>query len=283
MKMSRRILALLLHLPVVAVLIAASVAAPAARADNIHCTVIAATPYRITAPGMYCLGGNILHQGAANAPAITVAAHFVSLDCNGYSITNQNAADQGSAVSAAGFNDLQVRNCTFGDFYRGIVLSQVKRGRIENTLVLRAKSTGINATGENPVLLNNRLIDATCMAIYIAPSAGSVGIASGNIVRGVGCATTAVPTGMVIAGAGRVIATGNHFQYLGNTGATNTAYGILVSSSSSLLVPSVIEDNRFFGMRSSKNMAVAKAGTTQKSRCSGNLTPGTWIANTGCL
>ena len=283
MEISDRLLALFVRLPVLLVLLAGVSAASPARADMSQCTVITSTPYRITqSGGRYCLASNLTHNGSGNVAAITVTAFHTTLDCNGYSITNTNLADQGSGLSMVNMHDLRVHNCTFNDFYRGVVMSNGWRSRLENTTVARSRSIGINVSGRDAIVVRNRVIDSVCQGMVLTPAGGSVVVANDNIIRGVTCPTN-VAVGMALAGTGRSLVANNRFEGLGNVGTTTQAYGVLVSTHASVSVPALLDDNHMYLMKSGKNMAVAKAGTTQKSRCRNTVTPGTWLASSGCL
>jgi hypothetical protein len=278
-----RLAMLLARLPVLGLLLLASLLVPpTVRADTTDCTVITALPYRMDAPGHYCLGQNLTLASGIAAPAIHVAADHVTLDCNGYSISNGNATDARHGLYAV-VAFTEVRNCTFNDFARGIVLQGAHQARLQDNAVVRARVLGINVSGYHAFLLDNEVIDTVgCQAIYV--STGNVGlmVVKGNIIRGLTCAS-GTPTGIVVTGGGRAVVQENRLEGFGVTGVTAQSFGVLISSATSVPVPALVEDNHFYLMKSTSHVAIVKTTAAQKGRCKGNLSPGIATTNTGCL
>ena len=277
---------MLARLPVLALLLllAGGYFAPTARADTTNCTVISSFPYRITTPGQYCVMQSRTLNSATccSAPAIQVAAPNVTLDCNGFSISNPNATDARNGLLST-FDDVTVRNCTFKDFARGIVVQGGKRVRLQDNTVLRARVLGITVTATTAFLLDNRIIDTVgCQGIYaFAGARGNVAV-NGNVIHGLDCAS-GTPTGIVATGNGRLFVGGNRLDGFGVQGVTAQSFGVLISTGASVSVPVLVDDNYFFLMHSAAHNAIVKTSTAQKGRCSGNVSPGVTSTHPGCL
>jgi hypothetical protein len=280
------LLLLLARLPVLALLLLAGmfVAPTPARADTTSCTVISAFPYKITVPGQYCVmqSRSVNSATCCSAPAIQIAAANVTLDCNGFSVSNypSNAARNGLLSS---FDDVTVRNCTFKDFARGIVVQGGKRVRLQDNTILRAQVLGITVTATSAFVLDNRVIDTVgCQGIYaLAGSKGNV-MVNGNVIHGLDCASGA-PTGIVVAGNGRSFVQENRLDGFGVAGVTAQSFGVLISTGSGVYVPALVDGNHFYAMNSTTHYAIAKTSTAQKGRCSDNVSPGISTNNSGCL
>ena len=277
---------LLARLPVLALLLlfAGGFVAPAARADTTDCTVISAFPYKITTAGQYCVlqSRTVNSPTCCSAPAIQIAAANVTLDCNGFSVSNPNATDARNGLLSS-FDDVTVRNCTFKDFARGIVVQGGKRVRLQDNTVLRARVLGITVTGSQVFVLDNRIIDTVgCQAIYAFAAAKSNVAVNGNIIRGLNCAS-GTPTGIVVTGNGRAFVQDNRLEGLGVAGVTAQSFGVLISSGASVFVPALIDGNHFYLMNSTSHIPVVKTTTAQKGRCSGNVSPGNAASRPGCL
>jgi hypothetical protein len=277
---------LLARLPILALLLVAglSVAPAPARADTTNCTVISAFPYKITAPGQYCVmqSRTVNSPTCCSAPAIQVAAANVTLDCNGFSVSNPNATDTRTGLLST-FDDVTVRNCHFKDFARGIVVQGGKRVRLQDNVILRARVLGITVTATSAFVLDNLVVDTVgCQAIYaFAAAKGNLAV-NGNVIRGLDCAS-GTPTGIVATGNGRVFVQENRLEGLGVAGVTAQSFGVMISSGASVAVPALVDNNHFYLMNSTSHIPIVKTTTAQKGRCSGNVSPGIVSSNPGCL
>jgi nitrous oxidase accessory protein NosD len=279
-----RIASLLPRLAILLLLFAGVFAPAPARADTTDCTTISAVPVKISSPGHYCLTANLVVTSGTccAAPAIQVAANDVMLDCNGFSVSNPNTTDARNGLLST-TNDVTVRNCTFNDFSRGILVQAGKRVRLENNAVVRARVLGISTNGASVFVLDGHVIDtAGCQGIYAQSTLKSVTTIAGNVIRGVAC-PAGTPTGIVVAGGGRTVVRDNKLEGLGTAGVSTQSFGVLISHAASVLVPSLVSDNHFYLMNSTSHVAVIKTSTAQKARCSGNLSPGYASPHTGCL
>lgn len=120
---------------------------PAARADEtLLChRYITSVPYTISAPGHYCLGGD-LRTAMSAGNAITVSADDVVLDLNGFTLDG-TAAGTGTAANGIFTFDrrrVTVRNGSVRGFFNGIQLGAggsrvanltVERVRVDRTVV----------------------------------------------------------------------------------------------------------------------------------------------------
>jgi len=78
-----------------------AVLTPAARGETINCTAIASAPATISAPGIYCLTGD-LNTNLASGSAINITANSVVLDLNGQTETIGSLAGSGRVVDNFG-------------------------------------------------------------------------------------------------------------------------------------------------------------------------------------
>jgi len=157
-----------LRVAVAVAMVAAVLALTApAEAETKHCTEIAAVPYRITAPGHYCLHRDLQLASTASAPKnaiyISGASHVV-VDCNGHTITGPGGADSGAGVVADALyfptvrpaNNIVVRNCRLAAVRPGISLHG--HGHVvEDNHVDGAMGAGIRVSGLDGVVRRNRV------------------------------------------------------------------------------------------------------------------------------
>lgn len=140
---------------------------PPAEAETKRCTEITEVPYRITAPGHYCLHRDLQLASTASSPknAILIeGASHVVVDCNGHTITGPGGADSGAGVVSFGVyfpkirptNNIVVRNCRLSAVRPGISLDG--RGHVvEDNHVDGAMGTGIQVWGLDGVVRRNRV------------------------------------------------------------------------------------------------------------------------------
>lgn len=122
-------------------------------------TTISTLPYQIATPGAYVLAGDLTFD-ASNAPAVSIQAGNVILDCNGHRISSLNRIPDLPAVSAAvGLSDVSIRNCTVVNFDRGITAGwRGYRTQIVDNQILNGGSRGITILGSDALVSGNRII-----------------------------------------------------------------------------------------------------------------------------
>ena len=142
-------------------LLAATVAAPAARAETINCMEITSLPATLTSQGIYCLRKD-LTTAMTVGDAITIAANNVTIDCNGYKIGGLGAGPgtSATAINSVGRLNATVRNCNIRGFRHGIQLYTGGGGHlVENNRLDQITAIGIDVTGEGNRIRGNALFD----------------------------------------------------------------------------------------------------------------------------
>lgn len=255
--------------------------APSALADTTDCVVINAVPYTVPGPGKYCLGTNLTFAGTAAKPKAIAITNLqrVTIDCNGYSITDATADP---AIVTYGIHMhggiATIQNCTLNNFNRGMQLSGHAL-RIEGNSLVGSRAMGLYLSGGAMSVRHNRIADTVgCYPMYLMSASRSLGVVQGNHIRGSSCATA---TGIYLIAGARMMLADNKIEGLGVAGGRS--YGIFVTQNFTGNVPALIERNHFFAMKSATNTAIAKTTASTKSRCSGNVIVGSWTANSGCL
>jgi hypothetical protein len=128
--------------------------APAARAETVGCTPIAALPVQITNAGRYCLEADFA-QDFNNADPVLIQQSDVVLDCNGHRIRHTDPAGNGARGihASSGLANVTIRNCVVDGFFIGIELTSDGTidgsVRLEGNEVLNARVYGIEAAGAN--------------------------------------------------------------------------------------------------------------------------------------
>lgn len=106
-------------------------------------------PATISAPGIWCLRGN-LSTGITTGAAITVAADGVVLDCNDLKIGGMaaGAASMAVGILAADRAGITVRNCSLRGFHTAIRLTGqghlVEHNRLDQNLVAGISMDGLD-------------------------------------------------------------------------------------------------------------------------------------------
>ena len=96
-------------------------------------TPIPSLPYSITSPGVYSVNTEFPALTIASGAAIVINANNVTLELNGHSIFNSNAANTAKGVYAYDHKNVTVRNGTMRGFSIGIdLLSSVTNGSLSN-------------------------------------------------------------------------------------------------------------------------------------------------------
>src|SRR5262245_11996426 len=124
-------------------------------AETAACTAIAAVPFTITTPGIYCLRQNLTMT--TTGPAIVILASNVVLDLNGFELEDTGEASWGGVLVAGSYN--VVRNGTIHGFKTGVEIGHFSNCLIEK-LLLTECDYGIEATGSSRLTIrNNRIVN----------------------------------------------------------------------------------------------------------------------------
>ena len=139
-----------------------------AQAETSNCKPISSVPATITAPGTYCLTGNLfVGASPATGSAIAINTNNVTLDLNGYTLARQAAdTSAGRGILAYNQKNITVRNGRINGFAAAVVLMDtstdksssgghlVEGLRIDNSIV-----SGIEVSGAANVIRDNRIVD----------------------------------------------------------------------------------------------------------------------------
>jgi hypothetical protein len=141
-----------------AVPMALTLCAPCASGETVNCTPIGPLPATITTPGTHCLTQNLATSMTSGA-AITINAHNVTLDMNGWRLNGQGGGtDTGAAGIFSSRHRVTVKNGIIQGFQIGVHLS----GRgvlVEDLLLERNRLAGIYVEGESAVVRRNRVLN----------------------------------------------------------------------------------------------------------------------------
>src|SRR5688572_26388864 len=142
-----------------------SFASPSARAaesyDNCAGTVLS-LPAIINTQGVYCLRKDHATL-STSGNAITVAAHNVTLDCNGFKLGGLGAG-VGTAtvgVNGSGYSNLTVRNCNIRGFETGVLLDDTSGGGhlVEDNRFDGNTRFGMRVYGDGSIVRRNQVND----------------------------------------------------------------------------------------------------------------------------
>jgi hypothetical protein len=189
--------------------------------DDRPCVPIEALPYVVSAPGSYCLRGDLTTDQQSGA-AITVNASHVTLDLSGFALRGQPpqpGLTQAVGVRAVSRSHVTVRNGTVTGFLRGVVLQGASSGLndghvVEDVHVDFNRLEGIAVEGAGSLVRRNRVL-----GLY-----GSEALAADT-------------TGIRVLGAGAQVGQNVVTEVYGSGG--HAAHGIHVSS-----LGAVVEGNR---------------------------------------
>ena len=139
-----------------------------ARAEVTICTEINAVPFTITAPGKYCLKGNLVNTTDPApdflAGAIEIEADDVTVDLNGFSLVNDIAgpANRMNGITAFHRKNVTVRNGHVEGFSTAVLLGGLlaERSTIENIRASNSNYRGMFVVGSDSVIRNNHVTNA---------------------------------------------------------------------------------------------------------------------------
>jgi exonuclease VII small subunit len=215
--------------------------------DNIQngCTRITVLPYVITAPGKYCLSGN-LSTAITTGTAIQINADFVVLDLNGFGIIGALAGPDSHAngVYARDRKSITIKNGTVSNFYNGIFLegSVSASGVVENVKLQSITFQAIRVEGQGHLIRNNHVMNTTGN-----PDAAGGGNGGSAAIGAYGSRNTIINNDVInTAAIGNGIGTGINLnasdhsvvennRIVGTTGPVNP-FGIFIGSSANVLV-----------------------------------------------
>jgi nitrous oxidase accessory protein NosD len=244
------------------VVLAIGLAPAGARAAESYdaCTnVIAALPATISTQGTWCLDQDFV-PNMASGNAITITAHHVTIDCNGFRIDNTAAGGATNAIGIASteMSNLTIRNCDIRGFRMGLRIYGSTGGHvIEDNRFQQNRYVGANVHGPGSVVRRNLVLDTGgstiadfAMGIYtnfsvdvldntvsgvvarvgsvagnaygIHTEANTAGNVSGNRIRGVTRQGTGSSWGIYNSNSGRVTLADNDLVSLSPT----NAYGL---------------------------------------------------------
>jgi parallel beta-helix repeat protein len=127
-----------------------------------NCTdFVDSVPATITTQGIWCLRKD-LSTAIVSGAAITIAAHNVTLDCNGFKLGGLAAGNESQArgIFAGQRLNATVRDCSIRGFLYGVFLSGgaghlLEGNRLDNNLVIGLYVSAAS----NSIIRNNRVYD----------------------------------------------------------------------------------------------------------------------------
>lgn len=122
-------------------------------------TVVTSANPQITAPGKYCLAGNL-------GVPIVITGEDIEFDCKGRTLANPDPNLNGAAaISVDSWSRVTVRNCRIEGYSLGIHLRTRSGDQLLNNTVVRPYDAGIVIFGDSPPdgvgarVVGNRVID----------------------------------------------------------------------------------------------------------------------------
>lgn len=133
-------------------------------ADTTQCINIQSVPITITVQGIYCLKQN-LSLSATQAVAITIAAHNVTIDFNGFKLGGLAAGPSSNSVGvrATDRRNVTLRNGNIRGFSWGIILNQTTEGAssghlVEDNFLDGNLIVGMEVGGSDVLVRRNRIV-----------------------------------------------------------------------------------------------------------------------------
>jgi hypothetical protein len=236
----------------------------AARADTTICTEIAAVPYFVSAPGIYCLKTSLSTAGGPNAIAIGV--DDVVIDLNGNILDGSPAGPGTNNIGVLGYNrkHVIVRNGTIRGFRDGITLSGSSSSSSEGYVVERVRLEhnvwhGAFVQGKGSIVRNNTVVGT-------GNGTGSPG-STGN------------PRGLWVNGDFSHVTDNEVLDTMESSGGT--AHGIIVPRATGVVVERNVVSNAAFGPTSSFGIAMGGSLNTAVGNRVANMRFGINFNGTG--
>jgi len=212
-----------------------------ANAETNNCQEITTIPYYIANSGVYCLRRDFMLPSGYKK-AITVGASNVTLDMNGFRITNTPAniylAD---GITASGKGNLVIRNGILSGFSRGLYIRLgdvpgASRGHIiENMRVDNGSLVGMEINGSRSIVRNNVITN-----IVRTPSSGSAnGIffsGSGSYIEGNMISNVYGSFGLYLHNSSSTTVKDNYISHIKKYNVSDVNAGMYLNLSNNLIV-----------------------------------------------
>jgi len=207
------------------------------QAETLQCTAVSSVPLTISAPGSYCLTGDLVSSGTA----ITIQADNVVLDLNGHTLTGSGGGTTYGVYSNM-HRGLRIRNGTLRGYSNPIYIDDrnspftyagISSRHELSDLRIEGGVAAIALVGHYSSIHHNTLMDSTQYGIYATTISGS--------------------------GSGAVNILANQVFNTGTTAAGSPVYGIAVGGTGSLVQDNVIANLR--GPANSAAIRTLTAGT----------------------
>ncbi len=151
-----------------AILLAVLLPAASARAEVTICTEIASVPFTIATPGIYCLKQNLVNTTDPTpeylAGAIEIEADNVTVDLNGFSLSNKLAGPKNRMNGIVAFHrkNVTVRNGHIEGFATAVILGGLfaQRSTVEDIRANASNYRGMFVVGADSVIRNNHVTNA---------------------------------------------------------------------------------------------------------------------------
>jgi parallel beta-helix repeat protein len=214
-------------------------------AETVMCLPIAAVPVTISAPGSYCLTGN-LATAITSGNAITITADNVVLDFNGFELTGSVGAYStfNRGIYASQQSRITIRNGSVTGFNIGVFLDDpspyttAQGNLIEEMTIDHNTFAGVYVLGKNSVIRHNR-ITSTGRGLVANPWAYGIRVAGAGmrvVDNDVADVTSSFSSGVGIylQSANSSIVEGNRLSSMAS--GNSYSYGIYGSASTGMVI-----------------------------------------------
>lgn len=207
------------------------------------CTAITSVPATLSSTGRYCLTQDV-SMGGTSGTAITIDADAVALDLQGHTVRGSGAANVSTVgINVAGHKYFDIGNGSIAGFSRGVAVvvngaTRSRDGAVHDLDVHRAFLYGLLIDCDGCSVRDNAVTDTSLPAGFNGYTADGIAVeGTGNQVTGNRVYSTRNANGESIAfaigAANSTIARNGAFD---THGASDNAYGYLISGMSTLLV-----------------------------------------------
>jgi len=207
------------------------------------CTAITAVPATLSSNGRYCLTQDVSMGGTSGA-AITIDADAVALDLQGHTVRGSGAANVSTVgINVAGHKYFDIGNGSIAGFSRGVAVvadgaTRSRAGAVHDLDVHRSFLYGLLIDCDGCSVRDNAVTDTSLPAGFPGYTVDGIAVeGTGDQVTGNRVYSTRNASGETIAfavgAANSTIARNGAFD---THGASDNAYGYLISGVSSLLV-----------------------------------------------
>ncbi|MFN7991320.1 MAG: right-handed parallel beta-helix repeat-containing protein [Candidatus Micrarchaeia archaeon] len=212
--------------------------------DVTECQAITANgTYNLTSP---LSGANISASPVAGVACIKIASSNVSLDCNGFNITNNGTANAIGILLNGSITNVTVKNCPqiYG-YSNGVYLNTGSNGNtIANNTVINSTTTGYLIQGSNGNnLTNNTFINSTATSgVGFAVNSGSNNVLINNTAIKANC------QGFSLSSSGNNNLTGNIAINTSSGCSAPSAFSLAFSSLNNLVNNTAINSSNGFSL-----------------------------------